>query len=119
MGGATLDQVKGDFEDRQSSGEFVEVAHPDPTAPQERIRPKRRWPGTGNIDMMKGGQDKTEPIARLGTLDYLAQRPDKLNEKQRGAVEQILSNDDKIEGIQGTAGAGKTTSLEAIREGAD
>jgi acetylornithine deacetylase/succinyl-diaminopimelate desuccinylase-like protein len=43
---------------------------------------------------------------------------DKFNEDQRGAVHQVLSNEDEIQAIQGTAGAGKTTTLRAIREAA-
>jgi len=39
-----------------------------------------------------------------------------LSASQRGAVEQTLATRDKIVGLEGVAGAGKTTSLSAIRE---
>ncbi len=42
-----------------------------------------------------------------------------LNASQRRAVELILSNRDRVVALQGDAGAGKTTSLAVIREGAE
>ena len=120
MGRARLDQVKGDFTDRQSSGEFVEVAHPRVDSPARAYTTDEMLDlEQANIDRMKHGQGKSEPISRQETLDYLDQRFDKLNEDQRGAVHQVLSNEDQIQAIQGTAGAGKTTALKAMREGAE
>jgi len=42
-----------------------------------------------------------------------------LSESQRAAVEQILSSRDQVTALEGVAGAGKTTSLVAIREAAE
>ncbi len=42
-----------------------------------------------------------------------------LSDSQRQAVETILESRDQITGLQGAAGAGKTTSLAAIREAAE
>ena len=42
-----------------------------------------------------------------------------LSNSQRQAVETILASRDQITGLQGAAGAGKTTSLAAIREAAE
>jgi ATP-dependent exoDNAse (exonuclease V) alpha subunit len=42
-----------------------------------------------------------------------------LSESQRTAVEQILSSSDQVTALEGVAGAGKTTSLAAIREAAE
>ena len=120
MGRATLNQVKADFADRQSSGEFVEVAHPRSDSPARAYTTEETLAlEQANIDRMKHGQGKNEPIARQETLDYIDRHFDTLNEDQRGAVRQVLSNEDQIQGIQGTAGAGKTTTLKAIREGAE
>jgi conjugative relaxase-like TrwC/TraI family protein len=120
MGRATLDQVKADFADRQSSGEFVEVAHPRSDSPARAYTTEETLAlEQANIDRMKHGQGKNEPIARQKTLDYIDRHFDTLNEDQRGAVRQVLSNEDQIQGIQGTAGSGKTTTLKAIREGAE
>jgi conjugative relaxase-like TrwC/TraI family protein len=42
-----------------------------------------------------------------------------LNERQRGAVETILSSTDRITGLEGLAGTGKTTTLSVLREAAE
>ena len=40
-------------------------------------------------------------------------------EAQRNAVREVLTSTDRVHGLQGLAGAGKTSSLAAIREGAE
>ncbi len=42
-----------------------------------------------------------------------------LNPKQRAVIEEVLTSPDRVHGLQGLAGTGKTTALEAIREGAE
>jgi len=43
----------------------------------------------------------------------------KLNDAQRKAIEQVLTSNDQIQGIQGVAGSGKTSVLDFIRQGAE
>jgi ATP-dependent exoDNAse (exonuclease V) alpha subunit len=40
----------------------------------------------------------------------------KLNEDQRGVVAHVLAGQDRVSGVQGGAGTGKTTALRAVRE---
>ena len=42
-----------------------------------------------------------------------------LNRAQKSVVEDVLSSPDRIQGIQGFAGAGKTTTLTVIRSAAE
>jgi ATP-dependent exoDNAse (exonuclease V) alpha subunit len=44
---------------------------------------------------------------------------EKFNATQRTVVEEVLTSKDRIHGLQGLAGTGKTTALEVIREGAE
>lgn len=44
---------------------------------------------------------------------------DFLNEAQRTAIREVLTSTDRVHGFQGLAGTGKTTTLAAIREGAE
>src|SRR5262249_37994962 len=60
-----------------------------------------------------------EPLVSSETWREVEQKHSHLSASQRTAVEQILSNQDKITGIEGVAGAGKTTSLTAIRDAAE
>jgi ATP-dependent exoDNAse (exonuclease V) alpha subunit len=50
------------------------------------------------------------------TWRYVEEKHPHLSASQRAAVEQIVTIHDKIVGLEGVAGAGKTTSLAAIRE---
>ena len=42
-----------------------------------------------------------------------------LNDSQRRVIEEVLISSDRIHGLQGLAGTGKTTALQTIREGAE
>ena len=55
------------------------------------------------------------PPIRIGTQD----RHPELNAGQRQAVEEMFLSREKIVGLDGVAGAGKTTTLAVIREGAE
>ena len=55
------------------------------------------------------------PQVRIATED----RHPELNASQRQAVDEIFLSREKIVGLDGIAGAGKTTTLSVIREGAE
>src|SRR5256886_1642074 len=71
------------------------------------------------IQVMRGGQNQHAPIASFKTRREIEQCHSHLSESQRAAVEQILSSRDQVAALEGVAGAGKTTSLAAIREAAE
>jgi ATP-dependent exoDNAse (exonuclease V) alpha subunit len=63
--------------------------------------------------------EKKSP-GRVFTRERMIQyERDNVAEMQKAAVEQIVSGRDKIMGLEDVAGAGKTTSLAAIREAAE
>lgn len=72
-----------------------------------------------NIAVVLKGRDAAEPIlgaelaARQSGIRYF------FNASQRTVVEEVLTGRDRIHGLQGLAGTGKTTALEALREGAE
>jgi ATP-dependent exoDNAse (exonuclease V) alpha subunit len=68
------------------------------------------------IAMMRAGKNQHDPLASSDTRREFEEKHVHLSSSQRAAVEQILSSQDKITGLEGTAGAGKTTSLAAVRE---
>jgi ATP-dependent exoDNAse (exonuclease V) alpha subunit len=49
----------------------------------------------------------------------LSEANPQLNRAQRNAIEKVLTSNDRIQGLQGVAGAGKTTTLASIRRGAE
>ena len=59
------------------------------------------------------------PILAAAAAEKQATSRDFLNEKQQTAIREVLTSTDRVHGFQGLAGTGKTTTLEAIREGAE
>jgi ATP-dependent exoDNAse (exonuclease V) alpha subunit len=116
MGDATVAEVKAEFEKRVQAGEFIETSNRAPGrafTTEEMIHYER-----DTIHVMRAGQNQHEPIARFQTRREIEQEHTRLSASQRTAVEQILSSRDQVTALEGVAGAGKTTSLAAIREAA-
>src|SRR5712692_77696 len=117
MGHATVAEVKAEFEKRVQAGEFIETSNRAPGrafTTSEMIDHERN-----TIQVMRAGQNQHAPIASFETRREIEQDHSHLSEGQRAAVEQILSSRDQVTALEGVAGAGKTTSLTAIREAAD
>ena len=118
MGEATLAEVKAEFEKRVQAGEFIET--------RTIGAPGRAFTTSEMIDYERDtiqscarGRTNTQPIASFETRREIEQDHPHLSESQRAAVEQILSSRDQVTALEGVAGAGKTTSLAAIREAAE
>jgi len=119
MGEATFEEVRNEFEKRAHAGEFIGVEPklgvPDRAfTTQEMIDYER-----DTIQVMREGQNCHEPLVSHGNRKEIVAEHSHLNESQRKAVEQILSSCDRMTALEGVAGAGKTTSLRAIREAAE
>ncbi len=119
MGGATLAQVKADFEERIKSGEFVEVQTHGNSPDRAFTTTEMIGYERDTINAMRAGQDRHAALATFGTRWAMRQAHGHLSDTQRRAVEQILSSRDQVTALEGVAGAGKTTSLAAIREAAE
>lgn len=117
MGEASLEDVRGRFEKRVDSGELrqVETASPGRAFTTPQMQDLER----DVIKAMRTGQDRLEPMVRPETLQHVAREYDRLNGSQRAAVQEVLSSRDRVMGLDGIAGAGKTTSLDAIRTAAE
>jgi conjugative relaxase-like TrwC/TraI family protein len=119
MGEATYTQVRHEFERRAQSGEFRAVDHAGAgerytTAAMVRMeREVIAWMQEGN---QRGYSDPmlVSPQARVAAEG----RHSELNAGQCQAVNQVFLSREQIVGLDGVAGAGKTTTLAVIREGA-
>jgi ATP-dependent exoDNAse (exonuclease V) alpha subunit len=72
-----------------------------------------------NVSEMRKGQGQHGVLVNSETWQSVKENHTHLSASQRTAVEQTLATQDKIVGLEGVAGAGKTTSLTAIREAAE
>ena len=119
MGEATFAELKTEFEERIKAGEFIEV--------ERKIGAPGRAFTTGEmisherdtINVMRAGQNKRTPLATFETRQEIGREHSHLSQNQRAAVEQILASRDQVTALEGVAGAGKTTSLNAIRDAAE
>jgi conjugative relaxase-like TrwC/TraI family protein len=117
MGEATFGDVKAEFEKRVESREFIETSNRAPGrafTTGEMIGYER-----DTISAMRAGQKQHPAIASFETRREIEKENPHLSESQRAAVEQILSSRDQVTALEGVAGAGKTTSLAAIRGAAE
>ena len=68
-----------------------------------------------NIDRMEKGQGASAPIYSQSVIDQHLDRTT-LTSGQQEAVHTILDSNDRVVGVQGYAGSGKTTMLSTARE---
>src|SRR5580698_9940746 len=122
MGQATYGQVRHEFEQRVRRGEFREVARTDGrAAPQyttsEMVRMEKEIVGQMQRGNERGYGDPmlVSPQLRIWTED----RHPELSPAQRSAVNDIFLSREKMVGLDGVAGGGKTTTLAVVREGAE
>ena len=71
------------------------------------------------IERMKQGQGTREVLADGKVRKQTMQQHSHLSVSQRNAVETVLTSRDQMMALEGVAGAGKTTSLAAVREAAE
>ena len=117
MGEASLEEVRSHFEERVKAGELIEIEKATvgrAFTTQEMIGYERE-----NVEMMRAGQDRHAELVSVGRRQEIEEKHAHLSTSQRAAVEQILSSRDQVVGLEGVAGAGKTTSLAAVREAAE
>jgi len=110
MGHASFEEVRSHFEERVRKGDLIEVKT---AVGRSFTTPEMMTLERDNIERMRAGQNRYAPLVlQNNSFDHLS-------DSQRQAVETILDSRDQIVGLQGAAGAGKTTSLAALREAAE
>jgi ATP-dependent exoDNAse (exonuclease V) alpha subunit len=119
MGEITHAQVHANLDARVASGEFQIVERSQGIPGRQFTTAKTIEAEHEILRRMREGQNHVEPV--LSRLQAIAVADDhqNLNRTQKSVVEDVLSSSDHIQGIQGFAGSGKTTTLAAIREAAE
>ena len=118
MGELTFSQVRDNFEHRHAIGEFQTVAAQKHDTGLRLTTPETIAAERATVEHMQRGQNTVAPIMSQERAATHAAALEFLNPAQRRAIEEILTSRDQIHGLQGLAGAGKTTTLAAIREAA-
>jgi len=119
MGEMTYPEVRASFEARVASGEFKEV-------PVNAHEAGRRFTTAATIkaeneivQKVQDGQSRTPQIMSIDSVVPLVDSRPHFNAAQKRVVEEVLTSYDRVQGLQGRAGSGKTSVLATIREGAE
>jgi conjugative relaxase-like TrwC/TraI family protein len=119
MGEITHAQVRANLGARLATGEFQIVERPQSVPGRQFTTAKTIEAEHEILRRMRAGQNHIEPILSRPKAINVADQHPHLNHAQKTVVEDVLSSPDRIQGIQGYAGAGKTTTLAAIRSAAE
>ncbi len=119
MGEMTYPEVRASFEARVASGEFKAV-------PAQAHDAGRRFTTAATIkaeieivQKVRDGQSRAPQIMAIESAVPLVDSRPHFNAAQKRVVEEVLTSYDRVQGLQGRAGSGKTSVLETIREGAE
>jgi conjugative relaxase-like TrwC/TraI family protein len=119
MGEVTYPQVRANLDARLVTGEFQIV---------ERLQNvPARWFTTAKtiaaereiLGHVRQGQQQVAPILPRQQAIAFSGQPPHLNHAQRNVIEDVLSSRDRVQGLQGFAGVGKTSTLAVIRNAAE
>src|SRR5580698_3907395 len=119
MGEITHAQVRANLDARVASGEFQIVERSQGIPGRQLTTAKTIESEHEILRRMREGQNHVEPVISRSQAIAVADHHQHLNRTQRSVVEDVLSSSDHIQGIQGFAGSGKTTTLAAIRGAAE
>ena len=119
MGEATFSEVREEFSIRRDQGQFRTVGQRTYDSAQRFTTPETLTAERANIQQVRDGRHALAPMMTEREAFAQADTRSFLNEAQRRVVHEVLTSTDRVHGLQGLAGSGKTTSLETIREGAE
>ena len=118
MGDITYAQVRGNLNARIASGEFQSIERPH--MPGRQFTTSKMIAAEHDIiSRVRNGRNHVDPLLPRSQAIAFADQHLHLNRTQRTVVEDVLSASDRIQGIQGFAGSGKTTTLSVIRSAAE
>src|ERR1700677_3735469 len=119
MGDLTYSQVRDNFEQRHGKGEVQIVDGQKHEAGRQYTTRETIAAELATVGHMQRGQNTVEPVMPKEQAAAHANSRELLNPAQRKAIEEVLSSHDRVHGLQGLAGSGKTSTLSSIREGAE
>src|ERR1022692_1931631 len=119
MGEITHGQVRANLDARLASGEFQIVERSQGIPGRQFTTAKTIEAEHEIIRRVHEGQNHVESVLSRPQAIAVADHHQHLNRAQKSVVEDVLSAPDRIQGIQGFAGSGKTTTLTVIRNVAE
>ncbi len=119
MGDLTYQQVRETFNARQATAEFQQAPGEKHDSAQRFTTREAIAEEKATIQHMQRGRSDMAPIMDREHATTHASAREFLNPAQRRVIEEVFTSPDRVHGLQGRAGSGKTTVLESIRQGAE
>jgi conjugative relaxase-like TrwC/TraI family protein len=119
MGEVSFSDVQSEFQRRREEGEFRSVQGQKYSSGRSFTTPETIADERANVQHVLTGRGASAPMLSNAAAEQQAKSRDFLNEAQQTAIREVLTSTDRIHGFQGLAGTGKTSTLAAIREGAE
>src|SRR5271170_3685704 len=108
MGEMTYPEVRANFVARIATGEFREVGGSKHSAGRHFTTAGMIQAEKEIIRSVHDGQGQAPQLMSIQDAIPLTEAHPRLNGTQRKAIEQILTSHDQVQGLQGSAGSGKT-----------
>ena len=119
MGEVSFSEVQSEFQRRQAEGEFRSFQSQKYSSGRSFTTPETIADERANVQRVLTGQGASAPMLSSAAAERQATSREFLNEAQQTAIREVLTSADRVHGFQGLAGSGKTSTLTAIREGAE
>jgi conjugative relaxase-like TrwC/TraI family protein len=119
MGEIRYAEIRADFEARRTAGEFQQIDGPKHASGRRFTTRQVLADEREVVRRMRDGQGQASQIVPIQQAVAHTEAYPHLNVGQRRAIEEVLISRDRVQGLQGYAGVGKTTVLSAIREAAE
>ena len=119
MGETSYREIRAEFDERREAGHFRSVQGMKHDSGRSFTTPDTIAAERANIRYVLEGRNAVDSIMSAEQARDQANTRSFLNESQRRVIEEVLMSSDRIHGLQGLAGTGKTTTLQTIREGAE
>ena len=119
MGDATVQDIHQEFERQVRAGQFVRVPQRAGTPGRAFTTPAMIALETQTIAAMREGKETQPALIREDTRLAIAREYPHLTDDQRAAIDEIVANRDRVQALEGVAGAGKTTTLAVVRDVAE
>ena len=119
MGELRYPEVRANLESRHKAREFVSIERSVHQTGRLFTTAKTIASEHEIVRQMRHGQNRLGPVLSRQNAIAVTDAHPTLNLAQKTVIEDVLSSHDRVQGIQGVAGAGKTTALSLIRTAAE
>jgi conjugative relaxase-like TrwC/TraI family protein len=119
MGEIRYAEVRDSLARRHWAGEFVSVQQSVHQTGRLLTTVKTIAAERQIVREMCEGRNQVKPLMSRQNAIMAVDQHCYLNAGQKTVIEEVLTSPDRVQGIQGVAGAGKTTTLEVIRSAAE